>query len=388
MICPSPFGVKSAVRSRVVSAFPRSSDYRSLINTIALIVINLLSVACGKVGPPVPPTRLSERTSELVAIQQGSSILLTWPLPNLIQNESSRSYVAKVEIYRLVERRDQEPVLDPDDYQQNAQVIGVIDRATIETQAKAPGLLHFNDPVRLTNSNTRLRYAVRYFNKRGQAAAFSNTIAIEPIASVASPPTNLTAKSEAQDVTRISWTAPMTNVDQQSPATVVGYNIYRRPSRRDFGGELLNAEPVSSTTFDDTKFQYLVEYSYFVRALSQGTSGLIESADSELLSFKPVDSFPPAAPDPVSVASANGTISLFWPSSTEADVVGYNIYRAKSSDAPDSEWTRLNDEPSTKVTYRDDMVVIGQTYFYRVTAIDRFNNESARSRIVSETAHP
>lgn len=389
MICPPPFGVESAVSSRVVPAIPRNSGYRSRINTIALLTaINFFSVACGKVGPPVPPTRLSERTAELAAIQRGSNILLTWPTPALIQNESSRSYIARVEIYRLVERRDQEPVLDPDDYQQNAQVIGVLDRSTIEAQAKTPGLLHFTDSVTLTNSNARLRYAVRYFNKRGQAAAFSNTVAVEPVASVASSPTNLAARSEAQDVIRLSWTPPSINVDQASPASVVGYNIYRRPSRRDFGGELLNTEPISGATYDDTKFQYLVEYSYFVRALSPGANGLIESADSDLLTFKPVDTFPPAAPDPVSIASANGTISLFWPSSPEADVVGYNIYRAKSSDTPDKEWTRVNDEPSTKVTYRDDLVVIDQTYFYRVTAIDRFNNESARSRIVSETAHP
>jgi len=353
-----------------------------------LATINFFSAACGKVGPPVAPTRLSERTAELAAIQRGSNILLTWPSPALIQNESSRSYVAKVEVYRLVERRDQEPVLDPDDYQQNAQVIGVMDRTTIEAQAKEPGLLHYTDSVSLTDSNTRLRYAVRYFNKRGQSAAFSNTVAVEPIAAVASAPSRLTATSEAQDVVRISWTPPSTNVNQTSPASVVGYNIYRRPARREFGGEQLNAEPVSGTIFDDTKFQYLVEYTYFVRALSPGASGLIESADSELLSFKPVDTFPPAAPDPVSVASANGTISLFWPSSPEADVVGYNIYRSLSSDAPDNQWTKLNDEPSTKVTYRDELVVIDRTYFYKVTAIDRFNNESPSSRLVSETAHP
>jgi len=350
--------------------------------------MTFLLVACGKVGPPVAPTRLSERTSELTAIQRGSNILLTWPLPTLIQDESKRAYVARVEVYRLVERRDQEPVLDPDDYERNAQVIGVMDRSTIETQAKAPGLLHFTDAVTLTNSTMRLRYAVRYFNKRGQPAAFSNTVAMEPVSAVALPPGNLTAKSEAQDVVRISWAPPSSNVNQSSPASVIGYNVYRRPAKRDFGGEQLNAEPVSGTSFDDTKFQYLVEYIYFVRALSQGTTGLVESADSELVSFKPVDTFAPGAPDPVSVASANGTISLFWPSSPEADVVGYNIYRSQSADTPDNEWTKLNDEPSTKVTYRDDLVVIDQTYFYRVAAVDRFNNESARSRVVSETAHP
>jgi hypothetical protein len=169
---------------------------------------------------------------------------------------------------------------------------------------------------------------------------------------------------------------------------VVGYNVYRRAAKRVFGGELLNPEPVTVTSFTDTKFQYLVDYVYFVRALSQGASGLVESADSEPLSFKPVDIFPPSAPDPVSIASANGTISLFWPSSPERDLLGYNIYRANSADTPDKDWIKLNDQPLTPVTFRDDLVVIDQTYFYRVTAVDRFNNESARSRVAGETAHP
>ena len=115
---------------------------------------------------------------------------------------------------------------------------------------------------------------------------------------------------------------------------------------------------------------------------------MIESADSEPLSFTPVDRFAPSAPDPVSIASSNGTISLFWPSSSERDVIGYNVYRAGSADTPDKDWVKLNDQPLTPVTFRDDLVVIDQTYFYRVTAIDRFNNESSRSRVVSETAHP
>ena len=125
-----------------------------------------------------------------------------------------------------------------------------------------------------------------------------------------------------------------------------------------------------------------------MRALSQGASGLIESTDSEPLSFKPIDTFATATPDPVSIASANGTISLFWPSSPERDVIGYNVYRARSEHSPDNDWVKLNDQPLTTVTFRDDQVVVDQTYFYRVTAIDRFNNESARSRVTSETAHP
>ena len=352
----------------------------------------LICSACGKVGAPVPPSRLSERTSDLTAIQRGSTILLSWPSPSLVKDESSRFYISRVDIFRLTERRDQEPVLDPDDFEATAELVGFLDRAMIETQANTFGHLLYADSVKLTQSkqlaNTRLRYAVRYVNKRDQVAAFSNTVAIEPAPGIAMPPTNVSAIADAQDVVTITWLAPVTNIDGITPAAAVGYNVYRRSQKRDFGGDLLNAEPISTTSFTDSKFQYEADYVYFVRALSQGANGLIESTDSDPFPFTPVDRFAPAAPNPVSIASSNGSISLFWPSSAERDVIGYNVYRAGSADAPDSDWIKLNDQPVTPVTLRDEQVVIDHTYFYRVTAVDRFNNESERSRVVSETAHP
>lgn len=368
--------------------FQRGAQFHAFLFGFLALIFS----ACGKVGPPVPPSRLSERTSDLTAIQRGSTILLSWPSPSLVKNEESRFYILRVDIFRLTERRDQEPVLDPDDFEATAEIIGFLDRATIETQVNTFGHLQFADAVRLAQSkqlaNTRLRYAVRYVNKRDQAAAFSNTVAIEPAPGIAMPPTNVNAVANAQDVITITWLAPVANVDGITPSAVVGYNVYRRLQKRDIGGDLLNSEPISVTSFTDSKFQYAEDYVYFVRALSQGANGLIESADSEPFSFTPVDRFAPSAPNPVSIASSNGSISLFWPSSAERDVIGYNVYRAGSADALERAWVKLNDQPVTPVTFRDDQVVIDQTYFYRVTAVDRFNNESERSRTVSETVHP
>ena len=394
MIGSPDFGQNLSDIGSIAARFVRVKSSRRIIQInvyIWILTLGVSSASCGKVGAPVAPVRLSERTARLTAIQRGASITLSWPPPALVQDESSRSYISRVDIYRLTERRDQEPVLDPDDFADTAQVIGFMDRPAIEAQSKEPGVLQFTDAVNLDTlrqqTDTRLRYAVRYVNKRGQAAAFSNTVAIEPSPMIALPPAGLSAKSDVQDAVTISWSPPSSNVGGGSPASVVGYNVYRRAARRNFGGELLNPEPLTVASFTDTRFQYLVEYVYVVRSLSPGTSGLIESSDSEPLSFKPIDTFAPAAPDPVSVASANGTISLFWPSSPERDVVGYNVYRAGSSESSDN-WIRLNDQPLTAVTFRDDQVVIDQTYFYHVTAVDRFNNESTRSRVVSETAHP
>ena len=368
---------------------------RSLRNRqlVPLAVLALAGgVSCGKIGAPIPPARFTERTAELTAIQRGAAVVLTWPAPSLAQKESSRSYIARADIYRLTERIDEEPVLDADDYQQSAKAVGFLDRATIQAQIELLGRLQFTDAMNLgqTNAlaNTRLRYAIRYVNNREQSAAFSNTVAIEPGSKVALPPSGLTAVAPGQDLVTLKWTAPDANVDGTRPPSIAGYNVYRRRAKREAGGELLNDEPITEPSFNDTRFEYNADYVYFVRVLSQGVTGLIESADSEMLAFTPVDTFAPAPPNPVSIASANGTMSLFWPSSPERDVIGYNVYRAGSADAEDKDWIKLTDQPITPVTFRDDRVVIDQTYFYRVTAIDRFNNESAPSKVVTETAHP
>jgi fibronectin type 3 domain-containing protein len=115
---------------------------------------------------------------------------------------------------------------------------------------------------------------------------------------------------------------------------------------------------------------------------------LIESAESESITFTPLDTFPPSAPDPVTVASANGIISVFWPSAPERDVAGYNLYRAEQADATGSQWVKLNDQLLKPLTYRDERVIVDRKYFYRVTAVDIHGNQSAPTKVVSETAHP
>ena len=283
--------------------------------------------------------------------------------------------------------------MDTDDYEAAADRIGYMDRATIEAQIKALGHLEYPDSINLKGagdeSTLRLRYAVRYINPRGQKSSFSNSVAIEPLAAVAGPPASLHVVASVQDEVKVEWAPPDSNIDGTRPASVVGYNVYRRTAKREAFIKPLNSEPVSESHFTDTKFQYKADYVYVVRALSQGATGLIESADREPAALTPVDAFAPAAPEPVSLASANGVISLFWPTSQEADVVGYNIYRAESTESGDVEWIKLTAQPLSNATaYRDDRVVIGKRYSYRVTAVDRFGNESAPSRIVSETANP
>ncbi len=372
---------------------PRAADCQArTLLSFFILATAFACLSCGKVGAPVPPARLTERTNSLTAVQRGASVLLSWPAPPLVKQESDRAYIKRVEIYRLVEQRDEEPVLDPDDFEGLSQMIGYLDRDAIEAQIESARQLQYTDALNLTQpqdlANTRLRYAVRYINKRGQTAAFSNSVAVEPVPGIAKAPTDLSLGDEGQDAVTISWDPPDEDVSGARPASVIGYNVYRRTPKRDSFNKPLNPEPISETSFTDRSFKYQTDYVYVVRALSQGRSGLIESADSLPLEVKPVDTFKPGAPDPVSIASANGVISLFWPTSPERDVVGYNVYRAESAAPDEKEWVKLNADPLGPVTFRDDRVTTGQRYFYRVTAVDRFNNESEPSAVVSETANP
>jgi hypothetical protein len=76
------------------------------------------------------------------------------------------------------------------------------------------------------------------------------------------------------------------------------------------------------------------------------------------------------------VARTRHSVTLAWAASTSANVVGYFVYRATISGGP---YTKLNASSVPGLTYQDNNVLAGQTFFYVVTAVDNNNNESAYS---------
>ena len=75
-------------------------------------------------------------------------------------------------------------------------------------------------------------------------------------------------------------------------------------------------------------------------------------------------------------------VTLTWTASTSANVAGYNVYRSTTKGGP---YSQLNSSPVTVLTYADNNVVAGQTYYYVFTAVDSSKNESAYSTEVSGT---
>jgi hypothetical protein len=101
-------------------------------------------------------------------------------------------------------------------------------------------------------------------------------------------------------------------------------------------------------------------------------------------SVTPPDTTPPAAPASLTATPGKRKITLNWTANTEPDLAGYNVYRSSSAAGT---YTKLNTSRLTTNPYTNSGLTSGSTWYYRVTAVDTSNNESAVSNTASATAN-
>lgn len=362
---------------------------RKIVRALLLVFLSpcllVLLAACGKIGDPLPPIpRAPLVINELNVTQLGTQLVLSFPL---VRNARAAK-LQRVDIYRLTEVAGEPQGLTAETFARRAALIHSL---PAEQLPDTTSTITYQDPLDLTSSprDVRYRYAVRLVNASGQAADFSNYATITPVLDLAAAPSNLQITQREKEI-EITWSAPASNESGATPANVAAYNLYRR------AGEAvakLHDQPLVARRFIDRNFQFGANYEYFVRPLSlpPGTDALsaaIEGNASPARPHTPQDTFPPVAPAAVTIASINNLVSIFWPLNAEPDVAGYNIYRAEAAEAPAAAWIKLNPQPHKAASFRDDRVQVGKQYFYQITAVDIYGNESPRSSVVSETVNP
>lgn len=346
---------------------------------LALIV--LIGVGCGKRGVPVPPKERVAQRVRLDGFQRGNQIILSWKMPARNAPMKSVLNIARADIYRLAEPITAPLTLSEEEFANRSTLIAAMPITDADFGNK---ILEYKDALEFAGQAARLRYAIRFVNASGQKAGLSNSLLIEPASKIAAAPTGLAA-APSQEAVLLTWRPPALNIDQTSPPSILGYNVYRSTSLTQ-PAKLLNATPVTTTVFDDEFFEFKKDYYYFVRAVSVGTQAEpVESAESDVLKFKAIDTFAPTPPSAITVAAAPGTISIFFAVNPEKDVTGYRIYRSEDRNTPLDKWTPLTPELLTKNTFQDVRVESGKAYYYYLTATDNAGNVSAPSEIVSET---
>ena len=100
------------------------------------------------------------------------------------------------------------------------------------------------------------------------------------------------------------------------------------------------------------------------------------------------DTFPPSGPKNLTTLIVEGKVQLAWDNNNEKDLKGYFVYRG-------TEPSHL-EKSSPLITINTHMVwdsfntpnkatTAGQTFYYRVTAVDHTGNESPQSETVNIT---
>lgn len=197
-------------------------------------------------------------------------------------------------------------------------------------------------------------------NRGGASAGWSN-LAVVPLTPVAPPPPLLTATATAQGV-ELRWQAP--------PAASGNVTIYRN-------GQPLASVSAASGRYLDRSAQWGQHYAYALVRTAGAGAAEVASAPSNTLEVTPVDRFPPPAPAGLEAVRTPDGVALSWHASPSADLAGYNIYRALAA----GPWRKLNPAPVATPVYQDRAAPPGARY--RVTAVDKFGNESAPSAAVT-----
>ncbi|MDZ7681750.1 MAG: fibronectin type III domain-containing protein [Fodinibius sp.] len=92
------------------------------------------------------------------------------------------------------------------------------------------------------------------------------------------------------------------------------------------------------------------------------------------------DNGAPSAPANLSGTSGDQEIQLNWAANDEENLSGYNVYRSTESFSDASGMDPINGgSPISSPEYTDTELENGTTYYYRITAVNSNDNESAVS---------
>lgn len=341
----------------------------------------LILINCGKRKPPLPPVEKVQQRAEISGFQRGDKIILSWKMPVRNASDSDLLNIDRADIYRLVEPSEVSYTLSEEEFAAKSIIISTVKiNQTDFFETKS-----FTDVLEFAGQPIRLRYAVRFVNKTGQKAAFSNFLVIEPSASIPAAPTTL-AGVVTQESVNLTWNEPEFYIDNSKAKNILGYNVYRSESEKETAKQITK-NPVSDNKYEDNFFEFGKTYYYFVRAVSLGAKGEpVESTESNIIKISPVDNFTPSAPDSITIAAAPGTVSIFFAVNPEKDVIGYKIFRSIDPNLPKADWTQINDGLLEVNSFQDSKIQSGVKYFYYLQAVDKAGNVSEPSAVVSETA--
>ena len=220
----------------------------------------------------------------------------------------------------------------------------------------------------IENGNTYY-YKVRALKSDGTAGAWSSIVSVTYRAAstgTLSAP-SVTGGKDSQGRPTLKWNAV---------TGAAKYEVYRARSK---DGDYIKYSTVTGTSYINTSYiENGNTYYYKVRALkSDGTAGAWSSIVS--VTYRAASTGTLSAPSVTGGKDSQGRPTLKWNAVTGA--AKYEVYRARSKDGDYIKYSTVTGTSYTNTSYIES----GNTYYYKVRALDANGTAGAWSSIVSVT---
>ena len=204
-------------------------------------------------------------------------------------------------------------------------------------------------------------YKVRALDANGTAGAWSSVVSVTYKQTLSAP--SVTGGNDAQGRPTLKWNAV---------SGAAKYEVYRA---RSMNGDYIKYSTVTGTSYTNTSYiESGNTYYYKVRALdANGTAG----AWSSVVSVTYKQTLP--APTVTGGNDSQGRPTLKWKAVSGA--AKYEVYRARSMNGDYIKYSTVTGTSYTNISYIEN----GNTYYYKVRALDADGTAGAWSSIVSVT---
>jgi hypothetical protein len=375
----------------------RSCTFAVALGTAVLTAAVL--AGCGKQGPPLPPLKaVPATTKDLAATQQGGQIVLSFSYPRTTAAGLALPGISAVEVLQATRPAGADgkaTAMDPKQFAATGKLQTKVagadltaatagDRIVISLPVPPAPPVPAATPAPATKPTAKpsptatpapattpapaatpplpaYYFAVRTVGMEGDRSEISNVSSVVPKTPPPAPE-RLTVTARADGV-MVEWGGV--------PGAAGGYNVYRRDAQERFHGQPIHVAGPEERSWLDTTARFGQSYIYTVTALAQREPA-VESAVGSEHEVRYQDRFPPPVPGDLVALAEPGRIRLVWKSVDADDLAGYIVYRRTGNGS----FERVTAQPVTAPEYNDTAVTAGQTYGYRVTAIDKTGNES------------
>ena len=307
-----------------------------LSSVLCLLCTFLLLAACGKIGDPLPPfIRIPEAVKDLAATQSGHNIVLTWTNPPRNIDGSAATNLAHVQI------------------RSNGALLAALN---VNAAGKPQSYPVPVGPV----ANGQRTFTLIAETTQGKVSSVSNIASISPV-EVPGSVTRLSALADQRKVI-VEWDKP-----QEHPELADAYIVVRT----DLQGE---SETVSETRYEDVQYQPGKTFTYQVTPVRRVSGTTVAGVGPESLTVVVEDKTAPRVPSGLDLTQSGNGAFLTWNANPEPDLAGYRVFR---SDRADGLFIPVSERIIVSNSFIDTSHRPG--FYYAVSAVDEFGNESAKS---------